>query len=281
VSLAPLQLVAAHPWQRVTFTTYALSLSFFEAVILDALIRGGGREALIRADVEGVRAALSEQGAQRVGKDYQVEPVSVTSGLFHPKITVLTAKDECHLLVGSGNLTFGGWGGNYEILEHLHPGFAADAIEDAADFFERLSDNGRVRYGARAHCGAVAADLRASAAGKPRNGDIRLLHNLDFAISDQLVDLVGDLGGATQMLMAAPFWDEQGGATDRLCKQLGLEEVFIHAHAYGTVEGKAGSNWPFRCRSTIHPVQLKVMDDKDERRYLAPLRKHRCLENRR
>jgi hypothetical protein len=46
VSLVPLDLVSAHPWRRVAFTTYALSLSFFEAVILDALVRGGGREAL-------------------------------------------------------------------------------------------------------------------------------------------------------------------------------------------------------------------------------------------
>jgi hypothetical protein len=119
LSLAPLDLLSAHPWQRVTFTTYALSLSFFEAVVLDALIRGGGREALILADVEGVRASLSEQGAQYVGKVYEVEPVSVSAGVFHPKISVMSAKDECHLLVGSGNLTFGGWGGNYEVLEPL------------------------------------------------------------------------------------------------------------------------------------------------------------------
>lgn len=74
MSLAPLDLVSAHPWRRVAFTTYALSLSFFEAVILDALVRGGGREALILADVQGIRASLSEQGAHRVGKDYEVEP---------------------------------------------------------------------------------------------------------------------------------------------------------------------------------------------------------------
>jgi hypothetical protein len=67
MNLAPIDLVSAHRWERVTFTTYALSLSFFEAVVLDALIRGGARQALILADVQGVRASLSEQGAQRVG----------------------------------------------------------------------------------------------------------------------------------------------------------------------------------------------------------------------
>jgi len=87
MNLAPIDLVSAHRWERVTFTTYALSLSFFEAVVLDALIRGGARQALILADVQGVRASLSEQGAQRVGKDYNVEPVAVSYGrAFHPKI---------------------------------------------------------------------------------------------------------------------------------------------------------------------------------------------------
>lgn len=138
MSLAPLHLVSAHSWQRVAFTTYALSLSFFEAVILDALVRGAGSQALILADVQGVRASLGEQGAQRVGKDYEVEPVAVANGVFHPKISVLSSADDCHVLVGSGNLTFGGWGGNCEILEHLHPTFAADAIADAADFFELM-----------------------------------------------------------------------------------------------------------------------------------------------
>ena len=118
MTLAPLQLVAAHPWQRVTFTTYALSLSFFEAVVLDKLIRGGGRQALILADVQGLRASLSEQGTRRVGKDYEVEPVAVSSGVFHPKISVFAARED-YLLVGSGNPTFNGWGRNCEVLEHL------------------------------------------------------------------------------------------------------------------------------------------------------------------
>jgi len=33
---------------------------------------------MILADVEGVRANLSEQGAKRVGKDYEAEPVAVS-----------------------------------------------------------------------------------------------------------------------------------------------------------------------------------------------------------
>jgi hypothetical protein len=48
----PLELVSAHPWEKAVFTTYVFSLSFFEAVILDALVRGGGKSAQILADLD-------------------------------------------------------------------------------------------------------------------------------------------------------------------------------------------------------------------------------------
>ena len=264
MGLTPVDLVGAHPWQRVAFTTYALSLSFFEAVILDALERGGGSsQALVLADVDGVRASISEQGAHLVGKDYEVEPVAVTNGVFHPKVSVFMSADECHVLVGSGNLTFGGWGGNCEVLEHLHTGFAADAIADTADFFEQISGNTRVRHGAAAHCSEIAADLRRSVQGRSGNGDVRLLHNLDRSIAEQVAATAADLGGAQRLVAAAPFWDS-GGAIDRLCNSLNLQEVFVHSHVHGCVTGSAGDNWPRGAKKSVHPVRVGVMDARDE-----------------
>jgi hypothetical protein len=264
VSLTPVDLVSAHPWQRAVFTTYALSLSFFEAVILDALVRGEGRsQPLILADVQGVRGSLSEQGARRVGKDYEVEPVAVSNGVFHPKISVLSSPDGCHVLVGSGNLTFGGWGGNCEIVEHLHPGFAADALADTARFFELMLTSDRVRHGAAEQCAATAADLRRSIQGKPTNGGIRLFHNLDASLGEQIAQAAADLGGAGRLVAAAPFWDD-GGAIDRLCLAIGLSEVFVHSHERGCVEGIAGANWPRRARTPVRAVRVEVIDRADE-----------------
>jgi hypothetical protein len=264
MSLAPLDLVAAHPWQNVTFTTYALSLSFFESVVLDGLIRGGSSSALILADAEGVRGSLGEQGAQRVGKDYEVEPVVVSGGVFHAKITAFTSSDECHLLVGSGNLTFGGWGGNCEVLEHLHPEFAADAILDAAEFFDLLRDTPRVRQRAEAQCAQVANQLRRAAEGKAKRGDVRLLHNLRESISDQIVRAAGELGGATRLVAAAPFWDK-GAAVDTLAGSLGLQEVFVHAHPFGVVEGLPGSDWPRQARTRIAAVSVAPLEAEGRR----------------
>jgi hypothetical protein len=278
---APLDLISAHPWRRAAFTTYALSLSFFEAVILDALVRGGAREAFILSDAEGVRMALGEQGARRVGKDYDVEPLSVRGGIgvFHPKVSVLTAEDECHLLVGSGNLTFGGWGGNFEVIEHLHPSFAPDAIEDTADFFDHLALSDRVRHGAVDRCAAIASDLRASIQGRSRNGNIRLFHSLNGAISQKVAQIAEDLGGAVRLVAVSPFWDG-GSAIDNFCTALGVREVFVHAHAGGSVEGTAGSNWPVHSSTRVQPIRLDVMYEDKPRRLHAKVFELMCKRGR-
>ncbi|GEM_PF-1150084 len=277
-TLAPLDLVSAHPWSHAVFTTYALSLSFFESVVLDALVRGGGRESLILADVQGVRASLNELGAHRVGKDYDVEPVAVSGGVFHPKVAVFCSGEECHLLVGSGNLTFGGWGGNCEVLEHLHPSFAADAMEDAASFFESIALTERVRCSAGKQCTAIAVELRKCASGKPRNRNIRLFHSLGRSIAEQIAEVVAELGGAQRLVAAAPFWD--GSAVDQLCAAIGLDRLFVHAHPHGCVEGFAGSNWPTGCRNKVQAIQLELLNAQGQRRLHGKLFEIICKRGR-
>jgi hypothetical protein len=223
--------------------------------------------------------ALSEQGARRVGKDYEVEPFAVYGGCFHSKISVLTADDECHVLVGSGNLTFNGWGGNLEVVEHLHPSFATDAIEDAADFFASLATAGNVRHIAANRCVAIAESLRRSIQGKPRNGDIRLLHSLRVPISQSIAEMADGLGGATRIIAAAPFWDA-GAAIDQFCKSLGLQEVFVHAHSGGTVEGRAGLNWPWRVETKINAVEVAILEEANPRRLHAKLFEVLCRRGR-
>lgn len=260
MSLSPLDLLPAHPWQRVAFTTYALSLSFFEAVVLDALVRGGVRaQPVILADVQGVRDCLSEQGARLVGRDYEVEPISVFGGVFHPKITVLVSDTECHLLVGSGNLTFNGWGGNCEVIEHLHSGFAATAIADAAEFFELLPRAKRVRQGAGRQCSEIASSLRRSTQGRSRSEEIRFLHNLESSLIDQIVQSAAELGGARRLIAAAPFWDS-GAALDRLCGALSITEACIHVHSKGTVDGFVTDNWPRAANTRVHAVRVAPLD---------------------
>jgi hypothetical protein len=242
--MQPLDLVSASPWQRAIFTTYALSLSFFEAVVLDRLVRGGARNALILADPEGIRAGLSEQGARRAGRDYELEPIACTTGVFHPKLSLFLAEQDAHLLVGSGNLTFGGWGMNLETVDHLHPSFAADAFDDAADMFELMAIADNVRTGVADQFGDAAAQIRGTARNATRNGEFRLLHSVGGAIGEQLTAFAEDLGGATRLTIVSPYFDTNGGAVARLVQALNCDDVRLHAHPTGPVKGLMGTNWP-------------------------------------
>src|SRR5580700_5558359 len=152
-TFSPLELIGAHQWSSAFFTTYALSLSFFEAVVLDALVRQNIERTLILADVTGVSAAVAEYGSRCAGRVYEIEPVAVDHGCFHPKFIALTSATEAHLVVSSGNLTFGGWGSNLECVEYLHPGIAADAFDDAAGFLESLASVPWAKHFAQEACG--------------------------------------------------------------------------------------------------------------------------------
>lgn len=270
-SVQPLDVVSASPWERVLFTTYALSLSFFEAVILDRLVRGGGRNALILADPEGVRAGLSEQGARRAGREYELEPVHCTTGVFHPKLSLFQTSDDAHLLVGSGNLTFGGWGMNCETIEHLHPSFAADAFEDAAGMLEAIALADNIRCGVDEELAETASRLRRSINGLPRSGNVRLLHGLEQTIAEQIVEFADDLGGANRISIASPYFDVNGSGVSRLAEQLGCDDVNIHVHPSESVKGKFGSNWPKGL--SAKPVLIEGALGKDQRRLHA-----KCFE---
>lgn len=132
-SLAPLDVISAHPWNRALFTTFSLGASFTEAVIIEALLRRGTEQIAILADTAGIKMALREQGAVRIGREYSLEPVTVVNGCFHPKLAVLLSADRAHVLVGSGNLTFGGWSSNIECIDHLHGSGNAGALSAIAD----------------------------------------------------------------------------------------------------------------------------------------------------
>jgi hypothetical protein len=185
---------------------------------------------------------MGELGAQSVGRAYEIEPVSVIGGCFHPKLLSVTSKDDAHLVIGSGNLTFGGWGSNLECVEHLHPSFAADAFTDAAEFLRQIASSARIKHGAVKPCLEVADDLASRVRDLPKNGTIRLVHNVGGSIAEQLTNFADELGGATRLVIASPFFD--GFGVERLCERLGVTHAHVHSHDAGTVIGSAGTNWP-------------------------------------
>jgi hypothetical protein len=207
---------------------------------------------VILSDIDGVRASLSEYGARSAGRLYDIEPVAVEHGCFHPKLVVLVSQTEAHVVIGSGNLTFGGWGSNLECIDHIHAGFAADAVEHVAEFLELLGQTRRVKFAAVKACSTIADQLRAVSAGGVRAGRIRVIHNLQRSLFEQIGEITADLGGARRLVIVSPFYDES--ATHELCTRLNVPNASLHVHEAGTVAGATGLSWPTSHHETTLPV---------------------------
>jgi hypothetical protein len=62
----------------------------------------------------------------------------------------------------------------------------------------KFFDSERIRSAAAERCAGLAAELRKVVAGKPRNGNIRVIHSLDLSIAEQIASFVADAGGAAR-----------------------------------------------------------------------------------
>lgn len=231
LEISPLDILRSDRWRSVLMTTYSLSLSFLEAVPLQAL-GDNRRDVTILADIEGYRASLSETGASSAGVGYDVIPISVSgSGVFHPKITLLSSHDgELRALVGSGNLTMGGWGFNTEVAEYLNPETDPEAFTDLADFLLSLGDafgQGRLRSDPSAlpplH---KFADLCLVAGDRKSGGPTRVLHSVNRALAQQLVEMAKELGGARTLTVLSPYFGGPKAVVD-LAQDLGCKTVNV------------------------------------------------------
>lgn len=251
-SIAPLNLIGAHAWRRATFTTYSFSASFAEAVLVEVLMRQGVTNITILTDPLGNRMALRERGAVRIGREYVVHPVAVRKGCFHPKLVVLEADDATHVIVGSNNLTFGGWSANLECVEHIHTAGMAAAMGDIGRFFTTLADAPNCKHDVRAYCRDLGTRLAFAAAAGRDDGAVRVLSSLEGPISDRLQAAAAELGGAKTLTVASPYWEAT--AIERLAKALGVSEIRAHV-PLSQVPAPEGMDWP-RDAKMVRPVRV-------------------------
>jgi hypothetical protein len=252
----PLDVVRAGRWTRALFGTFALSLGFFEAAPLRALRRVGANDIRIIADISGVAASIGEAGAREVGRTYSLDAVAVPAGCFHPKFVLLDGEEGPRLIIGSGNLTFGGWGRNLELCEVLSPASAPAAFADMAEFLEALATAPRLDFPGFGVAASWAAALRRLPA-PPGDSDVRLLHSVERPIGDQLVEMAAAAGGATGLLVASPYF---GGAdaVRSLAVRLGIGHVRVHV---STALALAGRHYDFDADPAAEPVVVTHLDE--------------------
>ena len=124
--------------------THNIDFVFVQTVVMSAFRRSGHPTITIFADSGCATETFAQQRAilPDLGARYRVVPVAMGTGFrFHPKAVLLAGETTGTLLVGSGNLTFGGWRENAEVWTrfenendgsgpfHAFRGFLADILK--------------------------------------------------------------------------------------------------------------------------------------------------------
>ncbi|MYM92380.1 hypothetical protein [Duganella vulcania] len=249
------EVIGSGRWRRATFTTFTLSLTYFECYILPRLRAQGCSHIDIFVDKLGYADCLVEQRSRYAGREYTVHPVAVKGGIFHPKVIHLwpDSGDGDVLMVGSGNLTYAGHGGSVEVFEQLRPQMHAAAFSQAGVFFHDLA-HGTSRVdviGDARALDAVAKRLTGLGQRFENVQDVRFLHCLHESGLEQLVSL---LAGAKyeQLLVASPYHHPEGGPIKALADATSPARLLICQDRHGQTSPfpfHLAAAWPYDTRA--------------------------------
>ena len=224
------EILQLRAWKHALFTTYTLSLSYFEFEILRPLLRAGCSDIWLIADAEGYRSSLLERRSMRVGQEYRLVPAALPRGVFHAKCIYLGSDEGDLLLVGSGNVTFGGHGKNAEVFEVLSPDNAASAFADFADFLESVGGRPDLAIANTDWLDHFAERARiARRRGSDQDGapPVRLLHPVLRPVVDELPELLAPHGICRKAVVMSPYHDHDGFAVRQLSERLGNPSMSV------------------------------------------------------
>lgn len=103
-------------YEKALLLSFSFDPMFFESVVLTDLWAGRTSEVLVCVDRGQMDTSIASAGAQarHLGKRYLVASAG-HPGAFHPKLYLRLGRESGMVMVGSGNLTSAGWGGNDEL----------------------------------------------------------------------------------------------------------------------------------------------------------------------
>lgn len=208
------ELEASGEWdvEEALFLTFSADTAFLERGVLGLCQSMGARVTLI-ADAGIWRPdPLSMKGA---GSQYSVGLVA-HSGAFHPKLVLLIANDRVLALIGSGNLTLGGWQHNSELWTVLRAeeGNAPQALFALVEWIEALTCRVRLGTDHAAALNRIAGRLAATLEQFTLIHDgPQLVTNLDATFLSQLPG-----GPVDELTLYAPFIDEHANAIGALVR---------------------------------------------------------------
>lgn len=103
-------------YHKALLLTYSFDPIFFEQVVLPDLWAGRSSDILVLGDQAQIEASTQAAVGQlwHLGRHYLLAGASHT-GAFHPKVFLRLGPKDGLVMLGSGNVTSSGWGGNQEL----------------------------------------------------------------------------------------------------------------------------------------------------------------------
>lgn len=198
-----------------------------------------------------------------MGRDYRLIPILAPNGVFHPKCAYLSGSQGDLLLVGSGNLTFGGFGRNVEVLDVLAPKTHPGAFNDFADFLEALGKRPDLTLPDKAWVSSFADVARRASdsfAAEGSNATARLCHSVERPIVKQIAEICAQCGGAERIIVLSPFHDPDGSALLTLARATECPEISIglppDPNHLSTFPFPTGQHWGLR----LNAVRPRIED---------------------
>lgn len=103
-------------FHKTLLLTYSFDPIFFEQVVLPDLWAGRSSDILVLADRTQIDVSMELAAGQlwHLGRNYLLAGAN-HSGAFHPKVFLRLGPKDGLVMLGSGNVTSSGWGGNQEL----------------------------------------------------------------------------------------------------------------------------------------------------------------------
>lgn len=210
---------------NVIVLTHNIDFVFIQSVVIPALRRCGHPSLTVFADAQCANESYQHQHLvlNSLGRRFRVVPVAMQPGYrFHPKAILLSGQKKATLLIGSGNLTFGGWRENAEIwcrfdtdVDGTAPFSAFKGYLDSVLTLTPLQDTLRAEvdecFEGQSRSWAVDMLPPDRLVGRPFANEA--LINQMRAVTPQNV---------TSTLICSPYFDDSGNALQNIATSFGV-----------------------------------------------------------
>lgn len=199
--------------------THNIDFVFIQNLLLPALRRCGSPSLTVFADAQSAAATFALQAllVSNLGQRYRVVPVAMAPGFrFHPKAVLLSGRKKVLLLVGSGNLTFGGWRENAEIWASYDSDEGTSEIAAFRRYLDQLIESLALNHKLRGEIEeafdpgtrdwATNLDPPSGLVGRIGTGP-PLLQGMRNQVSAEPIE---------RLIVSAPYFDDEGEALGRL-----------------------------------------------------------------